>query len=190
MRRHKVRSLACGNRVTNGDLAISQDVGVEPAAVDEFLDDPRPRHLLQMQARLAEFDAETLDISDPKAPADQLVEPHTPYDHLTARLSAGQANVLQRFRLDQRQRLAGLCALPAEVAVAPESLARECADRLHGHDRLAWADVDRLNAHEPIMAGSAAEANPVLAGALHMPTTRMQSNRPLMPLADRSSPWR
>ena len=69
-----------------------------------------------MQARLAEFDAKTLDIPDPKASADQLIEPH---DHLTARLSAGQADVLQRFGLDQRQRLAGLGALPAEVAVTP-----------------------------------------------------------------------
>ena len=72
-----------------------------------------------MQARLAEFDAQTLDIPDPKAPADQLVEPYAPHDHLTARLSAGQADVLQRFGLDQRQRLAGLGALPAEVAVTP-----------------------------------------------------------------------
>ena len=115
-------SLAGGNRVTNGDLAISEDVGVEPAAVDEFLDDPCPCHLLQMLARLAQFDAETLDIPDSKAPADQLVEPHTPHDHLTARLSAGQADVFQCFGLDQRQRLAGFCAPPAEVAVAASPL--------------------------------------------------------------------
>src|ERR1039457_7314936 len=51
-RRHKERPLACGIRIANGDLAVSQDVGVEPAAVDEFPDDPRPGHLLQMQARL------------------------------------------------------------------------------------------------------------------------------------------
>jgi len=161
--RYRVRFLVCGNRVADGDLAIGEDVGVEPAAVDEFLYDPGPRHLLQVQARLAEFDAETLDIADPKAPADQLVEPHAPHDYLTARLSAGQAGFLQRFGLDQGQRLAGLCALPAEVAVAAESLARQCADRLDRHDRIAWADVDRLDVHEPILAGSAAGANPVLA---------------------------
>src|ERR1039458_5261092 len=148
---------------------VSLDVGVEPAAVDEFPDDPRPGHLLRMQARLAEFDAQTLDIPDPKAPADQLVEPYAPHDHLTARLSAGQADVLQRFGLDKRQRLAGLGALPAEVPVTRESLARECADRLGGHDRLARADVDRLDAHDPIMAASAADAKPGFGGELQTP---------------------
>jgi hypothetical protein len=165
----QVCSLAGGNRVANGDLAISENVGVEPAAVDEFLDDPCPCHLLQMLARLAQFDAETLDIPDSKAPANQLVEPHTPHDHLTARLSAGQADVLQCFGLDQRQRLAGFCAPPAEVAVAAESLARQCADRLDRREGLAWAGVDRFDVHEPIMAVSAATANCLLADSLHLP---------------------
>jgi len=54
-----------GHPVAHADLAIGQDVGVEPAAVDEILDDPGPGQLLEMQARLAEFDAGTLDIADP-----------------------------------------------------------------------------------------------------------------------------
>src|SRR5262250_769213 len=58
------------------DLAIGQDVGVEPAAVDQVLDDPRPGQLLQMQARLAQFDAGALDLADPEPPADQIIEPH------------------------------------------------------------------------------------------------------------------
>jgi hypothetical protein len=35
-RRHKVRPPACGNRIANGDLAVSQDVGAEPAAAEEI----------------------------------------------------------------------------------------------------------------------------------------------------------
>ena len=122
-----------------------------------------------MLARLAQFDAETLDIPDSKAPANQLVEPHTPHDHLTARLSAGQADILQCFGLDQRQRLAGFCAPPAEVAVAAESLARQCADRLDRREGLAWAGVDPFDVHEPIMAVSAATANCLLADSLYLP---------------------
>ena len=61
-RRRRAVPLSGCNPVAYADLAIGQDVGVEPAAVDEVLDDPRPGQLLQMQARLAEFDARALDI--------------------------------------------------------------------------------------------------------------------------------
>jgi hypothetical protein len=66
----QMRCLPGGDRITNADLAVGQDVGIEPAAVDEILDDPRPRQLLQMQARLAQLDAGTLDTPDPEPPAD------------------------------------------------------------------------------------------------------------------------
>jgi len=79
------------NPVAHADLAIGQDVGIEPAAVDEVLDDPRPGQPLQMQARLAEFDAGALDIADPETPAHQIIEPHAPDDHLAARLRPSQA---------------------------------------------------------------------------------------------------
>ncbi len=126
-----------GNPVAHADLAISQDVGVEPAAMDEVLDDPRPGQLLQMQARLAEFDADALDIADPETPADQIIEPHSPDDHLAARLRSGQAHVLQCLGLDQRQRLARLRAIGAEVPIAPESFTRERRNRPDRHERLA-----------------------------------------------------
>jgi hypothetical protein len=48
-----VAPLFGGKPVAHANLAIGQDVGVEPAAVDEVLDDPRPGQLLQMKARLA-----------------------------------------------------------------------------------------------------------------------------------------
>jgi hypothetical protein len=56
------------DRVADGDPAVVEDVRVEPAAVEQLLDDPRPRHLLQMQARLADLDAKALDFADPEAP--------------------------------------------------------------------------------------------------------------------------
>src|SRR5882724_9525153 len=125
------------NPVAYADLAIYQDVGVEPAAVDEVLDDPRPGQLLQMQARLAEFDTGAHDIADPETPADQIIEPHSPDDHLSARLRPGQARVLQRLGLDQRQRLARLRAIGAEVPISPKPFTRERCNRPDGHERLA-----------------------------------------------------
>jgi hypothetical protein len=120
------------DRVADGDPAVVQDVGVEPAAMDQLLDDPRPRHLLKVSARLADLDTEALDVAHPEALADQIVQPHPAHHHLTARLGAGEPNILQHFRLDQRQRLAGLGALVVEVAVAHEPLARQ---RVGGIDR-------------------------------------------------------
>ncbi len=64
-----MRSVACGNRSPADIRAISRNTGVEPAAVDEVADDPRPRHLLQIRTRLAGVDAGTLDLSGPNGPA-------------------------------------------------------------------------------------------------------------------------
>ena len=105
--------------------------------MDEVLDDPRPGQLLQMQARLAEFDAGALDIADPETLADQIIEPHSPDHHLAARLRPGQAHILQRLGLDQRQRLARLRAIGAEVPIAPEPFTRERRNRPGRHERLA-----------------------------------------------------
>jgi hypothetical protein len=149
------------NPVAYADLAIGQDVGVEPATVDEVLDDSRPGELLQMPARLAQLDAGALDIADPEPPADQIIEPHSPDDHLAARLRPGQAHVLQRFGLDQRQRLARLRAAGAEVPVSPEPFTRQRRNRPDRHERLAGADIDLLDSHKPIMAAAAALANPI-----------------------------
>lgn len=85
--------------------------------MDQLLDDPRPRHLLKVPARLADLDAKALDVAHPEALADQIVQPHPAHHHLTARLGAGEPDILQHFRLDQRQRLAGLGALVVEMTV-------------------------------------------------------------------------
>jgi hypothetical protein len=68
---------------------------------------PRPRQPLQVQARLAQPDPQALDLTDPKALADQVVEPHAAHHHLPAGLGAGEADALQNFGLDQGQCLAG-----------------------------------------------------------------------------------
>jgi hypothetical protein len=158
-----------GHPVAHADLAIGQDVGVEPAAVDEILDDPGPGQLLEMQARLAEFDVGTLDISDPEPPADQIIEPHSPDDHLAARLRPGQAHVLQRLSLDQRQCLARLRAIGAEVPIAPEPFTRERRDRPGRHERLAGADIDLLDIHKPIMAAATRSANRITTWCVAAP---------------------
>src|SRR6266540_2975297 len=106
-----------------------------------------------MQARLAELDAKALDLADPKAPADQLVQPHAADHHLTARLAAAETDVLQHLRLDQRQRLARLGAALVEVAVALEPLARQRAGGVDPGDRVGRADIDRFDVHPPIMYG-------------------------------------
>jgi len=59
--------------VADADLAVGQNVGVETAAVNQVLDDARPGQLLQMQAWLAQLDAETLDVPDPEMLAYQVV---------------------------------------------------------------------------------------------------------------------
>src|SRR5690349_19798949 len=114
-----------------------------------------------MPARLAEFDAGALDIADLETPADQIIEPHSPDDHLAARLRPGQAHLLQRLGLDQRQRLARLGAIGAEVPIAPEPFTRERRNRPGRHERLARTDIDLLDSHKPIMAAAARLANPI-----------------------------
>src|SRR5207247_4427126 len=105
---------------------------VEPAAMDELLDDPGSCHPLHVLARLAELDAEALDLADPEASPDEIVQPHTAHDHLTAGLGSGESDVFQHLSLDQRQRLAAFRPLLVEVAVPFEALARK---RPRGVDR-------------------------------------------------------
>jgi len=52
--------------VAHRDVTVVEDVGVEPGPMDQLLDDPRPRQLLQVQARLAQLDPQALDLTDPK----------------------------------------------------------------------------------------------------------------------------
>src|SRR5947207_2935857 len=133
--------------IADGDPAVVEDVRVEPTPVKKILDDPRPRHLLQVAARLTDHDAEALHLAHPEALAHQVVQPHAAHDHLAARLGAGEADILQHLRLDQGHRPAGLRAVAVEIAVALEPLARERADRIDRRDGVGGADVDRLDVH-------------------------------------------
>ncbi len=57
-------------RVAHRDLPVAKDVHIDAAAVQEIPDDPRPGQPLQVQAWLADFDAETVDISNAETLAD------------------------------------------------------------------------------------------------------------------------
>ena len=115
--------------------------------MQQVVDDPRPRQRLQVETRLAELDADALDIADAEAPPDQVVQPYTADDDLPSRLGPGQANVLERLCLDQRQRVPGSLAAGAVVPVALEPAPRNRTDRLDGRKRLRRTDVDRFDLH-------------------------------------------
>src|SRR5205085_8217192 len=106
--------------------------GVDARAVSELLDDPGPRHRLEVLARLAELDAVALDLADAEALPDEVAEPDAARRHLPPRLARCEAGRLDVLRLDQRERLARLRARRAEVTVALEPLA---GDRAHRVDR-------------------------------------------------------
>ena len=95
-----------------------------------------------------------LDLTDPKALADKVVQSHAAHHHLPTRLGTGEADALQHFGLDQGECLAGRGALPVEVAVALEPLAGEGAGHLDRRDRLGGTDVDRLDVHCSIMSAN------------------------------------
>src|SRR5579875_18876 len=132
------------HRVADADRAAGQDVRADAAAVDEVLDDPGTGELLQVQARLAGFDAEALHLADPEALADQVVEPHPADDDLPPGLRPGQADLRQDLGLDQGQRRPrpGL-----GMAVALQPLAGDRADRADRAERVAGTDVDGLDMH-------------------------------------------
>ena len=108
--------------------------------MDELVDDPRAGHRLEVQARLAELDADALDVADQEALADEVVQPHAANDDLPARLRARQPDVLERLGLDQRQRPAGPLALRAEVAVALEPAPGDGAHEVDRRERVRRAD--------------------------------------------------
>src|SRR5215469_13635980 len=129
--------------VADTNYAVGEDVGVDSSAVDQVFDDAGPGELLQVQAGFAEFDAQTLDVADPKSLADQLVEAHTPGHNLTPGLRAAERDVLKRLGFDQRQRLTGRGPVVVEVAVALDS------HRLDRRDRIARPDIYCLDLHGP-----------------------------------------
>jgi hypothetical protein len=70
--------------VADADHAAHEDVGIDPCPMSEVLDYPRPRHLLQMQTRLAELYTEAFDLADPEAFANEAVHIHVAHSYLPA----------------------------------------------------------------------------------------------------------
>jgi hypothetical protein len=92
--------------IAEADDAAHEDVGIDPCPMSELLDDPRPRHLLQMPTRLAELHTEALDLADPEAFANEAVHIHVAHSHLPASLSRHQSYVLDDLGGNECQRLA------------------------------------------------------------------------------------
>ena len=88
--------------------------------MDELLDDPGSCHALEVQAGLAQLDAVALDVPDAKSLADQIVQPGSAYRELAPGGAREQPDFRDDVPLHERQRLPGLGALLAEVAVAFE----------------------------------------------------------------------
>jgi hypothetical protein len=145
--------------------------------VDELLDDAGAGHLFKVLARFAELYADAFDVTDAKALPNELVQVHAAHRHLPSRFARRQADVLNDFRLHERQRLARWRSLLMEVPVAFEALA---GDRAHRVDRPQVGDtfgakMNRFDGHVPILcrtrvAEAALEADEldlVVAGLLH-----------------------
>jgi len=60
--------------VAEPDRAADEDVGTQPAAVDERTEETRPRELLEVSAWLGKAASDTFDAADPKATADKGIE--------------------------------------------------------------------------------------------------------------------
>src|SRR5207248_6236733 len=136
-------------------------------------DDARPRQLLQVKARLAELDTKALHRADREALADEVVQTHAADDDLPARLGARQPDLLERLRLDQRQRSARPLAVGAEVPVALEPAARDRAHEVDRREPVRGTDVDRfdhrLQATRTCGDSSLSEATTASASAVAAP---------------------
>ena len=60
--------------VAEPDRAADEDVGTQPAAVDERTEETRSRQLLEVSAWLSEAASDAFDAADPKATADKRIE--------------------------------------------------------------------------------------------------------------------
>ena len=59
--------------IADPDLAVREHVGPQPAPVHEAAQHPWLRYPFEVGARLAPPLAQALDLSDPKAPSDEIV---------------------------------------------------------------------------------------------------------------------
>jgi len=98
------RGLRGDDGVAHADVAVVEDVRVEPTTMHETHDHSGLGHRLEVQARLAELDALTLDITDAEATADQGIEIDPPSQHVPAR-----SGRLERDSVLGLERVDGLC---------------------------------------------------------------------------------
>jgi hypothetical protein len=75
------------DRIADADHAADKDVGIDSRPMSKGLDDPRPRHLLEVSARLAELHAETLHLADAEALSNEAVDVHIAHCHLPSSLA-------------------------------------------------------------------------------------------------------
>jgi hypothetical protein len=108
--------------------------------------------LLEVGARFAESPADALDRSDPEPLADQSVQVDAAGDDVPSRSPDGQVEVVEHFRLDQRQIMSQSVlvrerAAAGEVAVALEAASGNCERLVDEHDRSLGigCDGDRLD---------------------------------------------
>lgn len=107
---------------------MGENVGIDPGSMSELLDDPWPRHCLQMTTRLAELHTEAFDLADAEALADEAVHVHIAHRHLPASLSGAECGILDDLGGDERQRLPRRGSVGVKVTVTLEPLAGK---RLH-----------------------------------------------------------
>ncbi len=151
--RRRTLRLELDDGVTEADDTADEDVGVDSGPVGELLDDPRPRHLLQMTTWFAELDSEALHLADAEPFANETVDIHVAHGDLPSSLSRPESNVLDDLGCNERQRLAWRSSVGMEMAVPFDSLP---GDGPHGIDRpQRWlarsSKMNRLHRHGSIM---------------------------------------
>jgi len=131
------RSLDDHDRVADLDLAVGEDVRVQPAAVHESLDYSRLRHRLEVRAGLAELDPFAFDVTDAETLADELVDVDAAREDVAPGCSRFDRHVAvlrnrsHRFGRDQRDRASrGCVAFGPVVTVALETAPGVSADAL------------------------------------------------------------
>src|SRR5947208_3003777 len=75
----------------------------QAAAVHQRPQQPGPRELLQVGARLCEASADALDLPDPERLPGERVERDPGRDDVAPRLFPGEADLVEHLRLDQCQ---------------------------------------------------------------------------------------
>ena len=136
-----------GDRIAHRDRPRVEDVGVQPAAVEEVIDDPGPGQRLQVKARLAELDAlASTSPTKKRLPTRSLSRtPRT----TTWRRDSGPLRPTSSSTSASISVIAPPGRAPrAEVAVALEALPAT-AVRTRPAQRVGLADRDRLDLHGP-----------------------------------------